>query len=496
MTPDEKLLIAKRLDELGVHIIEAGSAIASEGEVEAIRLIVKEKLNAEICSFARALRRDVDAVVQSEAQSIHLVVPTSPMHIKYKLKSSEDEVLAMTVDTVQYAKDHGLIVEFSAEDSTRSDMTFLKRVFEAGVNAGADRLCACDTVGVLTPERAKCFYSELSSAFKVPVSVHCHDDFGMAVANSIAGLSGGAREVHATINGLGERAGNASLEEIVMALMSLHKVQLPINTQLFYSTSRLVSKLTRFPVPPNKAVVGENAFTHEAGIHTHAILAFPSTYEPMTPEQVGVTRRFTTGKLSGIHGIQAFMETMGLNPTKEQLQEVFNRVKALGDKGKTVSDVDLYAIAEAVMELPHVRPLTLEEVTVMTGNKITPTAAVRINLEGNVLTEAAVGIGPVDAAINAINKAVGKATDITLDEYQVKAITGGTDAIVEVSVRIKKDDKRVSSMGAHGDIVMASVEAMLNGMNVLMARTNNNNNPNENRSTNKTGKETVENESH
>jgi D-citramalate synthase len=279
-----------------------------------------------------------------------------------------------------------------------------------------------------------------------------------------------------------------------MALMSLHKVQLPINTQLFYSTSRLVSKLTRFPVQPNKAIVGENAFTHEAGIHTHAILASPSTYEPIAPEQVGVTRRFTAGKLSGIHGIQAFMEAMELNPTKEQLQEVFNRVKALGDKGKTVSDVDLYTIAEAVMGLPHVRPLTLEEVTVMTGNKITPTAAVRINLEGNVLTEAAVGIGPVDAAINAINKAVGKATDITLDEYQVKAITGGTDAVVEVSVRIKKDDKRVSSVGAHGDIVMASVEAMLNGMNVLMARTNNNT-PKENRSTNKTRKERVENES-
>jgi D-citramalate synthase len=480
---------------LGVHIIEAGSAIASEGEVEAIRLIVKEKLNAEICSFARALRRDVDAVVQSEAQSVHLVVPTSATHIKYKLKSSREEVLTMAVDLVQYAKDHGLIVELSAEDATRSNMGFLKRVFKAGVSAGADRLCACDTVGVLTPERAKHFYSELSSSFKVPVSVHCHDDFGMAVANSISGLLGGAREVHATINGLGERAGNASLEEIVMALLSLHKVTLPIKTQLFYSTSRLVSKLTGFPVQPNKAIVGENAFTHEAGIHTHGILAFPSTYEPIAPEQVGVTRRFTTGKLSGVHGIQSFLKAMRLESTKEQLQEIFNRVKTLGDKGKTVSDVDLYTIAEVVMGLPHVRPLTLEEVTVMTGNKITPTAAVRINLEGNVLTEAAVGIGPVDAAINAINKAVGKATDITLDEYGVKAITGGTDALVEVSIRIKKDDKRVSSMSAHSDIVMASVEAMLNGMNVLMARTNNNNNNDENDSKKITGKETVENES-
>jgi D-citramalate synthase len=467
---------------LGVHIIEAGSAIASKGEVEAIRLIVKEKLNAEICSFARTLKQDVDAVIQSEAQSIHLVIPTSPTHIKYKLKSSREEVLTMAVNMVQYAKDHGLIVELSAEDATRSDMGFLKRVFEAGVSAGADRLCACDTVGILTPDRAKHFYSQLSSAFQVPVSVHCHNDFGMAVANSISGLLGGAREVHVTINGLGERAGNAALEETVMALLSLHKVALPIKTKLFFSTSRLVSKLTGFPVQPNKAIVGANAFTHEAGIHTHAILAFPSTYEPISPEQVGVTRRFTTGKLSGVHGIQAFLNVMGLESTKEQLQEVFNKVKTLGDQGKTVSDVDLYTIAEVVMGLPHVRPLTLEEVTVMTGNKVTPTAAVRIKLEGNVLTEAAVGKGPVDAAINAINKAVGKATDITLDEYSVKAITGGTDALVEVSVRIKKDNKIISSMSAHSDIVMASVEAMLNGMNVLMARTNNNKNNNENNS--------------
>ncbi len=462
------------MDELGVHIIEAGSAIASEGEVAAIRSIVKEKLTAEICSFARALRRDVDAVVRSDAPSIHLVVPTSPMHIQYKLKRSPDEVVRMAVDAVQYAKDHGLTVEFSAEDATRSEMDFLKEVFAAGVQAGADRLCACDTVGVLTPERAQRFYAELSTAFPVPLSVHCHDDFGMAVANTLAGLLGGAREVHATVNGLGERAGNASLEEVVMSLQTLHQVALPLKTHLFYSTSRLVAKLTGFPVPANKAIVGANAFTHEAGIHTHAILASPSTYEPLAPEQVGVTRRFTAGKLSGVHGIQAFLQAMDLDPTPEQLHAVFNRVKALGDKGKVVSDVDLYTIAEAVMGLPPVRPLVLEEVTVMTGNKITPTAAVRINLDGAILTEAAVGIGPVDAAINAINKAVGRATDITLEEYQVKAITGGTDAVVEVSVRIKKDDRRISSLGAHGDIVMASVEAMLNGMNVLMARPNSN----------------------
>jgi len=469
LKPENKLRIARRLDELGVHIIEAGSAVASEGEMKAIRLIAKEGLRAEICSFARILRGDIDAVIGSGAQSVHLVVPTSPTHIKYKLKKTEDQVLEMVVDMVQYAKDHGLTVELSAEDATRSDLSFLKKVFAAGVEAGADRLCACDTVGVLTPERSYAFYSELSSAFTKPVSVHCHNDFGMAVANSVAGLHGGAREVHVTINGLGERAGNAALEEVVMALISLHKVKLPIKTQLLYSTSRLVSRLMGVPVQPNKAIVGDNAFTHEAGIHTHGVLALPSTYEPIPPELVGVRRRFATGKLSGSHGIRALLEGLELKPTDDQLREIFTRVKSLGDKGKKVTDADLYIIAEMVMELPKVRPIELRELSVMTGNKITPTAAVTISLEGKQLTEAAVGNGPVDAAINAINKAVSQATEITLESYSVKAITGGTDAVVEVTVQLRKRDTTVSSMGVHGDIVMASVEAMLSGMNVLMA---------------------------
>jgi len=480
LTPENKLRIAKRLDELGVHVIEAGSAIASEGEIRAIQLIVREKLRSEVCSFARVVKADIDAVLKSDAQSVHLVVPTSAMHLKYKLKKTENQVLQMAVDSIQYAKDHGLIVELSAEDATRSDMPFLKRIFAEGISAGADRICACDTVGILTPERSYAFYKELSSSFKVPVSVHCHNDFGMAVANSIAALQGGAVQVHATINGLGERAGNASLEEIVMTLFSLYKVKLPIKTHLLYNTSRLVSRLTGVLVQPNKAIVGENAFTHQAGIHTHGVLAFPLTYEPISPRLVGVQRRFAAGKLSGTHGIKAFLEDLELKPTDEQLKEIFLRVKALGDKGKRVTDADLYTIAEMVMGLPPVRPIKLEELTVMTGNKITPTASARISMEGKLLTEAAIGIGPVDAAINAIRKAIAQTTDIELDEYHVKAITGGTDAVVEVTVRLKKGDKLVTSTGVHGDIVTASVEAMLSGMNVLMASASRNKNSNNN----------------
>ena len=444
--------------------------------MRAIQLIVKEKLRAEIMSFARSLKTDIDAVLRSDAQSVHLVVPTSPIHLKYKLKKREDEVVKMAVDATEYAKDHGLIVELSSEDATRSEMAFLKRVFTAGIEAGADRLCACDTVGVLTPERSREFYGELSSFFRVPVSVHCHDDFGMAVANSIAGLQAGARQVHATVNGIGERAGNASLEEIVMVLTSLYGIKTSIETKLLYSTSRLVSRLMGLPLQPNKAIVGDNAFTHLSGIHAHGVASNPVTYEPIPPELVGARRRFAAGKLSGTQGIRVFLEELELRPTQEQTKEIFQRVKVLGDRGKIVTDVDLYSIAEMVMGLPPVRPVRLEELTVMTGNRITPTATVRIRVDGQLVTEAATGIGPVDAGINAIRKAMAQTTDIQLVEYNVKAITGGTDALVEVSAILQRGGTQVSSTGSHGDIVMASVEALLGGMNVLMASASRNKN--------------------
>lgn len=481
LTPEKKLRIAKRLDELGVHVIEAGSAVASEGELRAIQLIAKEKLRAEVMSFARSLKADIDAVLRSDAQSVHLVVPTSPIHLKYKLKKSEDEVIEMAMDATEYAKDHGLIVELSSEDATRSEMGFLKKVFASGIEAGADRLCACDTVGVLTPERSREFYGELSSSFKVPVSVHCHNDFGMAVANSIAGLQAGARQVHATVNGVGERAGNASLEEIVMVLTSLYGVKTSIETKLLYSTSRLASRLMGLPLQPNKAIVGDNAFTHLSGIHAHGVASNPVTYEPIPPELVGARRRFAAGKLSGMHGIRTFLEELELRPTEEQSREIFQRVKALGDRGKVLTDVDLYSIAETVMGLPPVRPVKLEELTVMTGNRITPTATVRIRVDGKLVTEAATGVGPVDAGINAIRKAMAQTTAIQLVEYNVKAITGGTDALVEVSAILRRGGTQVSSTGSHGDIVMASVEALLGGMNILMASESRNKNNGENK---------------
>jgi len=473
LTPEKKIEIAKHLDKLGVNIIEAGFAAASQGEMEAIRLISKENLKAEICSFARGIKRDIDAVAKSGADSIFLVIPSSDLHIQHKLRKSKDEILKLTAKSVKYAKDSGLIVELGPEDATRADMEFLKKMIATGISEGADRVTPCDTVGILTPERTYKFYSELREVFPdIPLGAHCHDDFGMAVANSIAALKAGANEVHVTVNGLGERAGNAALEEVVVSLKLLYNIETSIKTESLYDTSLLVSRLTGMPVQPNKAIVGENAFVHESGIHTHAILSEPLTYEPIPPEIVGRTRRLAVGKHAGSRGIKAALKEMGLHPNEEHLDEIFRRVKALGDKGKLVTDADLYAIAEAVMGLPTARAIRLEELTVVTGNKVIPTASVRLNLNGKPLTEAATGVGPVDAAMQAIRKAVSAVEPIRLEEYHVNAITGGTDALVEVIVRLRKGDKIVTAMGAHGDIVMASVEAMLNGMNVLMSNHN------------------------
>jgi D-citramalate synthase len=477
LVPENKLRIAQRLDELGVDVIEAGFAAVSEGEMEAVSLIAKQGLRAEISSCARGTRGDIEAVAKSGADSIHLVIPTSDIHLKYKLNKTQAQLLKITEDCVRLAKNQGLIVELSAEDATRTELDFLKKVYEVGIAAGADRVVACDTVGVLTPEKSYELFSELYNSVKVPISVHCHNDFGMAVANSIAALRAGATQVHATINGLGERAGNASLEEIVVSLKQLYNLDLNIKTELLYSTSQLVSRLTGITVQPNKAIVGENAFTHESGIHTQGLLAHPLTYEPIAPELVGGTRRISPGKHSGTHGIQSALEKMGLKPNEEQFKEIFKRIKDLGDKGKTVMDADLLAISENVMGLIKAKPIQLEELTVVSGDKVTPTASVRLRLNGKDVWGAAVGVGPVDAAINAVKNAIAEVEPITLEQYNVKAITGGTDAMVEVVVRMRKGDRTITAMGVREDIVKASMEAFLSGMNVLITDYNNKNQP-------------------
>jgi len=290
LTPEQKLTIAKKLDELGVDAIEAGFPIISDGELQAIKMITSANLSAEICGLARTNKKDIDVAVDSGLNYIHTFIATSDTHLKYKLKLSRDEVLTQAIEAVEYGKSRGLQVEFSAEDATRSDREFLKKVFSEVTKAGADRIDIPDTVGYSTPQYIAEITKDAIEATKLPISVHCHNDFGLAVANAISGIQAGAQCAHVTINGIGERAGNASLEELVMSLQCLQfnqKYETGIKTELLYDTSRFVSKLIGMPVQPNKALVGENAFGHESGIHTHGILNNPLTYEPISPELVG-----------------------------------------------------------------------------------------------------------------------------------------------------------------------------------------------------------------
>ncbi len=464
---EEKLAIAQGLDALGVQVIEAGSAMTSVGERQSIKAVSAAGLNAEICSYVRALTADVDTALACDVDSVHLVVPVSDLHIECKLKSDRKSVIRKAVEVTEYAKDHGLIVELSGEDASRADQDYLAGLYLAGIDAGADRLAFCDTVGVLVPEVATEVFGRLSR-LGAPISVHCHNDFGMATANTIAALRAGAAQAHVTVNGIGERAGNTSLEEVVMTLESLYKIDTGIKCQDIYQLSRLVSRMTGLPLATNKAIVGENAFTHEAGIHVHGLLADTKTYEPIHPETVGRKRRIVLGKHAGKASVELALREFGIGVSDEQLSQIVTRVKELGDKGKRVSDADLQTIADTVLSIQKEPKVKLQELTVVAGNTVTPTASVKIQLNGSDRLEAGVGVGPVDAAINAIRRAISGVADVRLEEYHVDAITGGTNALVEVWVTMAMADRKITARGADADIIIASVEAVLEGINRLM----------------------------
>lgn len=469
ITAEEKLRIAKRLDDLGVNVIEAGFPAASMGEKEAAREILKLELNAQICGLARILKEDIDAAIDSGVDYIHTFVGTSPLHRKYKLKMCKEDILAKAVEAVEYIKDHGVTAEFSAEDATRTEFDYLKEIYGAVEDAGASYINVPDTVGVMVPTAMKWLISNLNEHLNIPVSVHCHDDFGLAVANSLASVEAGASQVHATINGLGERAGNASLEEVVMALAVEYGIKMDIKTENLVNLSEFVSRITGVKMPPNKAIVGENAFAHEAGIHVHGVLAKAETYEPITPELVGHSRRIVLGKHTGAKAIRAKLDEYGIELDSKQFKKVYGQVKSLGDKGKCITDADLKALAENVLGKAKEEIVKLEGFSVMTGNSVMPTATVKLNMDGKTRTVAKTGVGPVDAAINAIQSVVGETTDIELQEYNIEAITGGTDALAEVFVIMGDEEgNRATGRSATEDIVLASVEAVLDAINKIL----------------------------
>jgi len=469
LTLDDKVKIAKALDNLGLDIIEAGSACTSEGEREAIKAIANEGLAAEVSSFARLMKADVDLALDCDVDSVFLVAPTSDLHIKWKLKSTREKILDAVTELTEYIKGQGVMVDLCCEDGSRTDVEFLKKVMKASVDAGADRFTVADTVGVLIPWDTYALFEKLTKKAKIPVGVHCHDDFGMGTANTIEAVKAGARCVNVTVNGLGERAGNTALEEVAVALRlrTGHKFNLRIEG--LNKISKLVERLTGIPVPPNKAIVGENAFTHEAGIHVDGILKKPSTYEPIKPEIVGAKRRFVLGKHVGFKAVKKLLGDAGFDMPDDKAKEVYKQIKFIGDKGKRVTSLDLETIAESVLGTKKEKDLKLIELVALAGNTITPTATVRLKKNGETVVKSASGTGPVDAALRAIKKAT-KDVPFELAEYHVDSVSGGTDAIVRILVKLRSKGKMVTAEGAGADIVLASVDAMINGLNLIMAK--------------------------
>jgi len=476
LTTEEKLEIALQLDKLGVDTIEAGTPISSEGEKRAAKEISGAGLSAEVCGLARTKRKDIDVAIACDVDAVHIFISTSEVQMKYAVNMTPEQVMASSIDSIEYIKSHGLVCEYSPMDASRTDRDFLKQICKAAEEAGADRINIPDTVGILIPTTMQQLIRDVKSVVKIPISVHCHNDFGMAVANSLAGVEAGASQIHVAVNGLGERAGNAALEEVAVALNLIYNKKTRINHKQLYETSRLVAKLTGMQIQANKAIVGENAFSHESGIHTRGVTVVPSTFEPIRPEFVGRKRKLVAGKLAGTSGIRAELEEYGLHPTKEQLAEIVKTVKDLGDKGKTVTDADMLAIARAVMGkvVKEKRIVDLTGFSVVTGIGVIPTASVRLVLDGKEYMASETGFGPVDAAIKAVQKLTSPLVNVKLKEYRIEATTGGSDAIGEVIIKVEdKDGNVVSSRAVNEDIVMASVEAMIDGINKSLLKSRN-----------------------
>lgn len=403
---------------------------------------------------------------------IHTFVSTSDIQRIHTIKKSREEVLDMAVNAVERIKDHGIKCMFSAMDATRTDIDYLIEVYRAVEDAKCDIINVPDTVGVISPSSMYNLIRQIHNEVSIPIDTHCHNDFGLAVANSLMAVEAGASQAQVTINGLGERAGNADLAETVMSLQSIYGAKTNINTEYIVETARMVERYTGIAIPPHTPIVGENAFAHESGIHTHGVLEKADTFEPgiMTPEMVGHTRRIVLGKHAGKHAVRRSLESANLEPTDEQLNLIIERVKEIADKGKKITDADLYAIAFAVMGKPQGKPaIDLKEVSVMTGNITTPTAVVKAIVGGEEKIASDVGIGPVDAALNAVYEIIGERAGITVHDFRIEAVTGGSDAVAEVIIGVQDEKGRiVTARAANADIVLASVEALVTAINMLL----------------------------
>ena len=478
LNAEEKLRIAKQLESLGVDIIEAGFAVASPGDFEAVKMIAENVKNSTVCSLSRAVKKDIEAAGEAlkgaAKPRIHTFIATSPIHREFKLKMTKEQILERVKEMVELAKSFVDDVEFSSEDATRTEKEFLVEVYETAIKAGATTLNVPDTVGYRTPNEMFELITYLRKNVKgienVDISVHCHDDLGLSVANSVVAIQAGATQIECTINGLGERAGNTSLEEIAMILKTrkdlFEEYYTNIDSKQIYPTSKLVSLLTGVTTQPNKAIVGANAFAHESGIHQHGVLANPETYEIMSPESVGRNPdSLVLGKHSGKHAFIQKLESLGFDHVgSDRVEQLFSQFKTLADKKKYVLDEDIIALVagdaakiEGRIKLEHF------EISRQEGKK--PKATVTIELDGEKLVKEALGDGPVDAAYNAVN--LGVSDTFVLEEYKLEAITGDTDAQAQVVVIIEKNGNRFIGRGQSTDVVEASIKAYINGINRL-----------------------------
>ena len=479
MTLEEKIQVAEVLDEMNVDIIEAGFPIASNGDFEAVTEISKLVNNAVVCGLARAGQKDIDraadALKHAKRSRIHTFLSTSPVHMKYKLQMEPEEVYQAVISSVTRARTHTDNVEWSPEDGTRTEHDFLCRCVEAAIKAGAGTINIPDTVGYTVPEE----YFDLITMLRERVpnsdqaifSTHCHNDLGMAVANSLAAIRAGARQIECTINGMGERAGNAALEELVMAIKTRNDVlpyDVGVDCEMLTRASKLVSNVTAFPVQYNKAIVGKNAFAHESGIHQDGMLKNTETYEIMTPESVGLKESsLVMGKHSGRHAFRTKLEEMGYDLGENAFQDAFTRFKDLADKKKHVYDEDIEALVDD--QMAHADDnIKVVALTVIAGTGGPQKATMTLEIDGRHVTKEATGDGPVDATFNAIQAMVEHSAKLVL--YQVSAVTAGTDAQAEVSVRLEEDGKTVTGRGTDTDTMVASAKAYVSALNKLMVK--------------------------
>lgn len=475
----EKLEIAHHLERMGVDIIEAGFPISSPGDFEAVKRIAGEIRQSTVCGLARAVAADVDAawnaVKEAESPRIHVFISTSDIHLQYQLKKTREQVLEMAVEAVKQAHQYLDNIEFSPMDATRTDPQFLYKILTAVIDAGATTINIPDSVGYAIPDEYGQFldniFANVDNIHRTTVSVHCHNDLGLAVSNSLTALKHGVRQIECTINGIGERAGNAALEEVVMAVVTrndIFNLATNIKTQQIYSASRLVSELTGFTVQPNKAIVGANAFRHQSGIHQDGMIKCASTYEIMDPHAVGVpASSLVLGKLSGRHAFKERLAQLGYTLSDAELERVFTAFKELADKKKEVTDRDIESLMaedkRTVTEYYH-----LERIQVTCGDRGIPTAAVKlIGPDGKEMADAALGTGPVDATYKAINRLVKVPNKLT--EFSVNSVTAGIDAIGEVLIRIESNSVSYTGRGADPDIIVASAKAYMNALNRLLS---------------------------